>query len=169
MWYDLLQLSGFRWNWNPNWPGNLKTLLTLQSPEQGACWSEFSRQSGATFHVPTTRTKQEPTYKIVRRDTDNVASQILIQDTHSNMVSNPSSTSSKMQNVIQRNEINVEVDISQPSIYWTSSVHREIYDQFSSVHKWYPLWSTNALVCIVHNIKQYDVVNCAMFADQFRE
>jgi len=148
----------------PHWP-----IMAPQTPKQDTCWSELSWQSGASFHVPSAWTKQQPTYMIVRCDTANVASQIMTQDTHSNKVSNTRNTASKMHNAIQCDEIHDEVDIRQQSIYWTSSIQWELYDEFCSVHEWYPPWSSNALVGIVRNIKQHEVISSAMFAFEFHE
>lgn len=88
------------------------------------------------------------------------------QDVQLKTVSETGSSQNKKQHTIECEYICIAVDSSQLMIYYTTTVHRQLCDQFIAARKGKAPWSMKAFVHTVRETKLHDDVSSGVFAHE---
>jgi len=141
--------------------------MDTQLPWPGESGSNTGRLVGATSNTEILGTKQVRRYKFVHRDAANAATKHMTQDEHLKIVRKTGSSKNKKQQAVGCDYIHIEANSSELIVLLTSSVRRELHNEFITAHNGKASWSTNAFVHPVPEIKHHDVFSSGNMTDEF--
>jgi Zn-finger protein len=93
----------------------------------------------------------------------------MAQEAHLLKVRKTGLRNNRQQHATGCEQLHIDVEVGQLTIYCTATVRRELRDQFIVARNGKPLWSMKACVRTVHEIEHHDVVSLGILVDEFRD